>query len=47
MAYNKALTKEELRKWGRLGRKGDKIKLADIRFKGRQIVGFKESSGWQ
>ena len=25
MAYNKAPTKEELRKWGRLSRKGDKI----------------------
>ena len=27
MPYNKAPTKEELRKWGRLSRKGDKIKL--------------------
>ena len=24
----------------------DKIKFVDIRFKGRQIVGFRESSGW-
>ena len=32
MAYNKAPTKEELRKWGRLSRKGDKIKFVDIRF---------------
>ena len=39
MAYNKAPTKEELRKWGRLSRKGDKIKFVDIR--------FRESSGWQ
>ena len=34
MAYNKALTKEELRKWERLSIKGDKIKFVDIRFKG-------------
>ena len=34
MVYNKALTKEELRQWGRLSRKGDKIKFVDIRFKG-------------
>ena len=34
MAYNKAPTKEELRKWGRLIRKGEKIKFAEIRFKG-------------
>ena len=34
MAYNKAPTKEELRKWGSLSRKGDKIKFVDIRFKG-------------
>ena len=33
MAYNKAPTKEELRKWGRLSRKGDKIKSVDARFK--------------
>ena len=33
MAYNKALTKEKLRKWGRLLRKGDKIKFDDVRFK--------------
>ena len=33
MAYNKAPTKEELRKWGRLSRKGDKIKFVDIIFK--------------
>ena len=31
MAYNTAPTKEELRKWGRLSRKGDKIKFVDIR----------------
>ena len=47
MACNKAPIEEELRKWGRLSRKGDKIKFVDIRFKGRQIVGFRESSGWQ
>ena len=34
MAYNKAPTKEELRKWGRLSRKGDKLKFVDSRFKG-------------
>ena len=34
MAYNKAPTKEELRKWGWLSRKGDKIKFVDIRFIG-------------
>ena len=33
MAYNKALAKEELRKWGRLCRKGDKIKFVDVRCK--------------
>ena len=33
MAYNKAQAKEELRKWGRLSRNGDKIKFVDIRFK--------------
>ena len=32
MAYNKAPTKEELRKWG-MG-KGDRIKFVDIRFNG-------------
>ena len=32
-AYNKAPTKKELRKWGGLSRKGDKIKFADITFK--------------
>ena len=32
MAYNKALIKEKLRKWGRLSRKGDKIKFVDDRF---------------
>ena len=32
-AYNKALTKEKLRKWGCLSREGDKIKFADVRFK--------------
>ena len=34
MAYNKAPTKKEELKMGRLSRKGDKIKLVDIRFKG-------------
>ena len=34
MAYDKASTKEELRKWGRLSGKGDKIKFVDIRFRG-------------
>ena len=34
MAYNKAPTKEELRKWVRLSRKGDEIKFVDIRVKG-------------
>ena len=34
MAYNKAPAKEELRKWGRLNREGEKIKFVDIRFKG-------------
>ena len=33
MAYNKAPTKEKLRKLGRLCRKGDKIKFVDVRFK--------------
>ena len=33
MAYNKAPTKEELRKWGKFSRKGDKIKFVDIRFR--------------
>ena len=33
MAYNKAPTKEKLRKWGRLSKKGDKIKFVDARFK--------------
>ena len=33
MAYDKAPTKEELRKWGRLSRKEDKIKFVDIIFK--------------
>ena len=47
MAYNIAPTKEELREWGKLSRKGDKIKLVDIRFKKRQIVRFRESSGWR
>ena len=46
-ACNKAPTKEELTEWGRLSRKGDKIKFVDIEFKGSQIVGFRESSGWQ
>ena len=32
-AYNKAPTKEKLRKWGNLSRKGDKIKFVDVRFK--------------
>jgi len=31
-AYNKAPTKEKLRKWGSLSREGDKIKFVDIRF---------------
>ena len=47
MAYKKAPTKEKLRKWGRLSRKGDKIEFADVRFKRSQTLGFKESSGWQ
>ena len=47
MAYSRALTKEKLRKWGRLSRKGDKIKFVDVRFKRSQIVEFMESSGWQ
>ena len=34
MALSKAPKKEELRKWGRLSRKGDKIKFVDIRFEG-------------
>ena len=33
MAYNKAPTKEEVRKWGSLSRKGDKIKFADVRIR--------------
>ena len=33
MAYNKAPTKQKLRKWGRFSRKGDKIKFVDVRFK--------------
>jgi len=32
-AYNKASTKEKLRKWGSLSREGDKIKFVDVRFK--------------
>ena len=32
---------------GSLSRKGDKIKFVDVRFKKWQIVGFRESSGWQ
>ena len=32
-AYNKAQTKEKLRKWRRLSREGDKIKFVDVRFK--------------
>jgi len=32
-AYNKALTKEKLRKWGGLSRKGYRIKFVDVRFK--------------
>ena len=47
MDYNKAQAKEEQRKWGGLSRMGDKIKFVDIRFKGSQIVVFRESSGWQ
>ena len=46
-AYNKAPTKEKLRKWGSLSREGDKIKFIDVRFKRGQIVGFRDSSGWQ
>ena len=34
MAYNKAPTKEKLRKWGRLNRNGDKVKFVNVRFKG-------------
>ena len=34
MTYNKAPTKEKLRKWGGLSRKGDKMKFVDIKFKG-------------
>ena len=30
-AYNKAPTKEELRKWGSLSREGDKSKFVDVR----------------
>ena len=33
MAYNRAPTKEKLIEWGRLNRKGDKIKFIDVRFK--------------
>ena len=33
MAYNKALTKEKLRKWGRLSGKGDKIKFVNLSLK--------------
>ena len=47
MAYNRALTKEKLRKWGRLSRKGDKVKFVDVRFKRWQTAEFRESSGWQ
>ena len=32
MAYDKALKKEKLRKWGRLCRKGEKIKFVDVTF---------------
>jgi len=32
-AYNKAPTKEKLRKWGSLSREGDKIKFVDGRLK--------------
>ena len=32
MAYSKAPTKEKLRKLGRLGREGDKIKFVDVSF---------------
>jgi len=46
-AYNKAPTKEKLRKWGSLSREGDKIKFVDGRLKRWQIVGFRDSSGWQ
>ena len=33
MTYDKAPTKEKLRKWGRLSRRGDKIKFVDVRYK--------------
>ena len=33
MANNKAPTKEEVRNWGRLSTKGDKITFVDSRFK--------------
>ena len=46
-AYNKALTKEIVEKWGRLDRKGDKIKFVDVRFETRQVVWFGEGSGKQ
>ena len=46
-AYNHAPTKEKLREWGSLSRKGDKIKFVDVRFRRWQIVGFRESSEWQ
>jgi len=32
-AYNKAPTKEKLRKLGSLSREGDKIRFVDVRFK--------------
>ena len=46
-AYNKAPTKEIVEKLERLGREGDKIKIFDIRFETRQVVGFREGSGRQ
>ena len=46
--YNKAPTKEKTEKMrGSLSKKGDRIKFVDVRFKRRQIVGFRESSGRQ
>ena len=32
-AYKKAPTKETLREWGILSRKGDKINFVDVRYK--------------
>ena len=38
MAYSKAPTKEKLRKFGRLSRKGDKIKFVNGRFKDDKLL---------